>query len=174
MKILSRKIGRKLHRVLVELPPCRRILYDGMTPYFLSLPTSRFSIGYRIIQLENGRSKFRTHSLKFCFVGESNKTLVPPFYNMYENLEVCCDKVESHTLESMIQEQIGLFFASEFNNDLSSAINEHYRRNTQADLHELLNWEIWQRKTKENPQWIPTDFPVFKRKFWVEALKEIK
>lgn len=154
MKILSRKIGQKLHRVLVELPPCRRILYDGTTPYFLSLPTSRFSIGYRIYQLEDGKSRFCTYSFKFCFVGENNKILVPPFCNLYENLEVCCNKVESDSLESMIQDQIDLFFASEFNDDMFFAIDEHYyqiHNLANGNLHELLNWEIWQKKSAHDP-----------------------
>jgi hypothetical protein len=145
--------------ILVEVPECRRMIFVGRNPYFLSLPKMRFFMPY--IKRRDGT--FVSKFVRWCFVKSKNKTiLVPPFPNVFSDLKVCCPTGKGKTLEDMVDSQIKTLFASSFNNETWETLSDYYYDKfdeVEEDIDAYM--EKWMKKTKKKPDWVPKKFAKY-------------
>lgn len=156
--------------ILVEIPECRRIVFVGREPYFISLPKMRFFIPY--IKRRDGT--FASKFVRWCFVKAKNKTiLVPPFPNIFDNLKVCCPTASGKTLKDMVDAQIKALFASSFNDETWDTLQQYYHDEFSNDdddydydyydgEYNVRGYmEKWMKKTKKKPNWVPKKFAKY-------------
>lgn len=113
--------------------------------FFLSFPTIEFKIFYHKYQ-----NTFVRDSLKCVFTNlKGNKYYIPCFYNLYGCGTVCTNRESREpTLEILFETSINDFWSSNFCLDLSENVGQYFSRT-------LGSFEKWQKKTKNNPNWIP-------------------
>ena len=148
--------------VLVELPACRRMLFVGKTPYFVSLPKIRLFIPY----VKQRTGEYASRFVRMCFVKNKKKTiLVPPLPNVFQDLKVCCGTARGKTLEDLIAEQAKVLFASQFNDETWDTLEVYYEDEFFHDddyIGPIKKYMAkWMKKTKKNPNWIPKKFAEY-------------
>lgn len=79
----------------------------------------------------------------------------PLFYNVASHLHVCMDLTkQTSTLENLVANKVNEFWASDFTVDRDSNIRKYCLKK------DIVTWQLfydWQRKTKENPKFVPSD-----------------
>ena len=111
---------------MIEVSPIKRTLKICHTNYFLNLPKTRFCFF-----IDNLCVTY----VYMCFVDEQENLLIPKLNNINSNLEICCPKAKSTNIDSLIKEQLELFYNSEFTSDYEQP-QKYY--------------EYWQQLTKQN------------------------
>jgi hypothetical protein len=165
LKIIKNKFIEEYNEgtVLVEIPPCKRTIFFEKTPYFLSFPKVLFFMRY----LKARNESYYVQYARMAFTKARKRTLlIPPLTNIgLYNLEVCLSsKCKGTTLEEMASNQIADIFRSQFNCDITDVFENFY----EVDYDDYVEssaiekyFEEWQKKTKDNPNWIPRKFEEF-------------
>lgn len=150
--MLGMIIYRSPKTVIFLQSPNRRIITYRNNTYFLSMPYVLFKVNYT----SAGR-KFQFHSLQVGFtttkkIANRTKIFQPPLPNMGNY--VCLGRYSPwpfDSIEDMCASVIQKFWAGNFTNSMNS-----YWLHYKCDGRILGDFEKWQKKTRENPKWIPS------------------
>lgn len=119
--------------------------------FYLSFPYSVFRIKY--IKYK-GKFSPDTMSVAFATSFQPKEVYVPPLFNIDESLQVCISlRGKFSTLSEMYKYCIATFWKTEFNDGMFDAFSDNYGGAPRAILFDPRKWE---KKTRENPNWIPT------------------
>ena len=155
--------------ILVHLQsPMRRMIDVGINPqrlayqgrsgmpkgkYFLSFPHILFKVNY----IEKKCGKITTYvpsSLRVAFATIKGKKISKICYPALPNIndfKVCIafPKKEFNSIEDMTKSVINTFWTTKFNNDI---VIDWFRYSPRSIM---FDYEKWQDKTKNNPDWFP-------------------
>lgn len=123
--------------------------------FYLSLPHVVFRITYAKHK-ESGRIIYAPESLAVAFATSltPKDVYVPPLFNVDETLGVCIPlRGKFRSPSELCDYCIANFWKTEFNDGMCNAYEYSY---ADKDNSVLANYARWQKKTKENPNWIPT------------------
>ena len=110
-----------------------------------------------MIHYKNDDKLYSFCNLSLAFQDEKDKLYVPPFFNIGSNLQVCLGmsvdrEKKFSSLEELCIDVINSFWNTTFNFDIS--INYDYYILSKKPF--LCDYNKWENKTKENPNWVPS------------------
>lgn len=142
--------------------PCRRVI-SSINPntlinprleyknYFLSFPHCVFKIEY---DHDEKNKKFNLIELNF-FLSNGKKLYIPPILNSSSG-RICCPKnikgnKKHKSLKDFLNFIVSGFWSSKFSDDIECDIIDYEDSNKK-----IVDYDYWQRKTKKEPNWIPS------------------
>lgn len=153
--------------VLVRVRSSKRILSFGLSGanlnhpidrYYLELPDLLFLIKTRLSQ----KQELNTTTIFVYGLNTVNKFLVLPLTNIYDDGQLCCDKLRTKIvvksqyetcLVKHIESQINCFFNDIFTYDVTQSVDRYVDSTCEEtfwiDRYKRF-WESWQYKTKHN------------------------
>ncbi|RTK97275.1 MAG: hypothetical protein EKK64_01725 [Neisseriaceae bacterium] len=151
--------------------PCKRIInsqnpieilndryrYKGKPiNYFLSFPYCVFRIQYNIYD----KDQLSIDSLHLCF-SNGKKLFYPPFLNASYGYICLPDSVKKtkkfKTLKHFLDFAILGFWSSKFSDDIIDDLIDY-----KEEKKKIIDYNYWQKKTKKNPNWIPSSKSLVK------------
>jgi hypothetical protein len=146
-----------LEEVLLE--PTRRTIFVGDRHFFLSFPKMKFKIGF-----SKNNNLFVYHKLIIeTFIdGKYYKFTILP--NMHTSGSMCLQiNHRFKTVQELVSYVIEQFWSSRFssvdsmNFDFEAVL--YFLENIKSNFGFNEYFELWEKKTKENPRWVPgSDF----------------
>lgn len=130
-----------------------KINENNVGNFFLSFPKINFIIIYDRTYHSINKYRYSLINFGIAFSDLNNEELyIPSLYNVDEECNICTSQRDygAWSLEDLFDQSIKDFWSSEFiMPELSDNVNLYKTRI-------LGNYEKWQKKTKENPNWIPS------------------
>lgn len=158
--IISNNFSSKYNEGVIvwRQSPVRRMIFidpsfiysKPKTKYFLSFPYIFYSMHYKM----QGKISLISLLISFNPTSELNKLFYPALFNIESNLKCCLGEEfqDIENIEELCYIVINNFWQSEYNDDISGSIDQYSLKKTI-----LSNYLKWEKKTKENPLWVPDE-----------------
>jgi hypothetical protein len=145
----------KIQEIILE--PTRRTIFVGDKHFFLSFPIMKFEI---YIQKVGSYIRFEFLKLKI-YIGDAFHEL-PFLPNMFFSGNLCLSIVNEYfeDTEQLQSAVIEAFWTEKFSSIIDydveiAAISDFAQYVSRANLDYFGYFELWEKKTKENPRWVP-------------------
>ena len=146
--------------IVFHQKPMKRIIFDASSgvqkSFFISLPNVFFSICY--VERRVGRkikySPVYNAKMVFSNTETMRTTYIPPFPNIFYNLNVCCQLKRTYfdSKKELCESVVKSIWSTTFDwNGFGEEEDSEYPENSI-----LGNLHKWEKKTKSNPNWVPT------------------
>ncbi|RTK96775.1 MAG: hypothetical protein EKK64_03040 [Neisseriaceae bacterium] len=144
--------------VLIECPPCRRMVNIDGKNYYLSFPKMLFRINYII-----SKSKKFTYDFSRNFFYDGEFIYNVPLYNINISGLVCLGNkniLSAESVEDLITKYLNTYWKCEFSSEDDYCVSW----DSYSGL-DMKSFKKWQEKTRADSNWIPSASDLVKSNY---------